>query len=326
MHASIDWHYTELKFKILYLNSEKMNFRQLKYFCEVARCGTLTKAAEQLHVAPTAISMQISQLEAELGGELFNRNAKPMVLTPLGLFFLPRAREVLSQGLRLEQDAKDLASGKSGWLGVGFVRSMIYSVLPDAIRSFRERHPEVKLELVELLSERQPEHLRNGRIHIGLSRLEHPQDPPTGLCHAHLFDDAFVAAVPAHHPLADQKGVTLAQLSELQMISFPKDPSSTYALHVQSTLKKAGAVIQVGHEAIEIHTALGLVAAGLGFAVVGASVAHRGPNDVVFQPLAEVHSCTSVVAVTRENESSQHVASMMEILTNFSLVRPWQSS
>ncbi|EWS66125.1 Cat operon transcriptional regulator [Hydrogenophaga sp. T4] len=252
-----------------------MNFRQLKYFCEVVRCGTLTRAAEQLHVAPTAISMQISQLEAELGGELFNRNAKPMALTPLGLFFLPRAREVLSQGLRLEQDAKDLASGKSGWLGVGFVRSMIYSVLPDAIRSFRERHPEVKLELVELLSERQPEHLRNGRIHIGLSRLEQAQDPPTGLCQTTLFEDAFVAAIPAHHSLADQPSVTLAQLSGLQMISFPKDPSSTYAMHVQSTLKKAGAVIQVGHEAIEIHTALGLVAAGLGFAIVGASVSHR---------------------------------------------------
>lgn len=302
-----------------------MNFRQLRYFCEVARCGTLTRAAEQLHVASTAISMQISQLEAELGGELFDRNTKPMALTPLGLFFLPRAREILSQGLRLEQDAKDLASGKSGWMGVGFVRSMIYSVLPDAIRQFRERHPDVKLELVELLSERQPEHLRNGRIHIGLSRLEHVQVAPTGLCHSHLFDDAFVAAVSAHHPLADQTSVTLAQLAELQMISFPKDPSSTYALHVQSTLKKAGAVMRVGHEAIEIHTALGLVAAGLGFAIVGASVAHRGPSDVVFLPLSELHARTSVVAVTRENEYSPHVASMMEILTNFSPVGPWQS-
>ncbi len=106
-----------------------MNFRQLRYFCEVVDAGTLARAGERLYVAPTAISMQITQLEASVGGALFDRSAKPMALTPLGHYFLPRARELLKQGQRLEADTRDMASGRRGWLGIGFVRSLLYSVL-----------------------------------------------------------------------------------------------------------------------------------------------------------------------------------------------------
>jgi LysR family transcriptional regulator, benzoate and cis,cis-muconate-responsive activator of ben and cat genes len=107
-----------------------------------------------------------------------------MTLTPLGRFFLPRARELLADGQRLEEDTRDVASGKSGWLGIGFVRSLLNSVLPAAVRAFRLKHPDVKLDLVELLSEHQPAHLRSGRIHIGLSRFaERPISPPADLRH-----------------------------------------------------------------------------------------------------------------------------------------------
>ena len=73
-----------------------MNFRQLRYFCEVVDSGTLTRAAERLFVAPTAISMQIAQLEESVGGALFDRSAKPMTLTPLAATFC-RARANCSE-------------------------------------------------------------------------------------------------------------------------------------------------------------------------------------------------------------------------------------
>jgi len=129
-----------------------MKITQVRCFCEVVDTGTLARAAERMHIAPTAISMQIAQLEQELGGELFDRSVKPMALTALGRFFLPRAHEFLSIGERLEQDTKDMATGRQGWLGIGFVRSLIYSVVPAAVQAFRREHPEVKLELIELLS------------------------------------------------------------------------------------------------------------------------------------------------------------------------------
>ena len=291
-----------------------MKFRQLRYFCEAVESGTLARAAERLFVAPTAISMQLAQLEQILGGDLFDRTVKPMALTPLGKYFLPRAKELLSLGQRLEQDTQDVASGKAGWLGIGFVRSLLYSVLPRAVRAFRQRHPDVKIELLELLSEHQPEQLRQGRIHIGLSRHTHPIPPPRGLAHSVLFQDPFVAAVPAQHPLAKKRSATLAALAELPLVSYPKDPSSAFANHVLSLLHATGARPHVGHEANEIHTALGLVAAGLGYAVVGGSVGERGQSDVAFLRLPELKARTTVLAVTRSDESSALVASMMSIL------------
>jgi DNA-binding transcriptional LysR family regulator len=302
-----------------------MNSRQLRYFCMVADQGTLSRAAERLFVAPTAISMQIAQLEAALGGDLFDRTSKPMSLTALGKFFLPRARELLYQGVRLEQETRDVAAGKQGWLGIGFVRSLLYSVLPRAVRAFRQRHPAVKLELIELLSESQPEALRNGRIHLGLSRHIRPEVAPADLRHTVLFEDAFIAAIPAQHLLARRKTVSLSALGELPLISYPKDPASSFALHVQSVLHAAGVRPQVGHEAIEIHTALGLVAAGLGYAVVGASVAERGQSDVAFVRIPEIQARTTVLAVTRLDEEGILAASMLSTLTGLEMPAPPKS-
>lgn len=296
-----------------------MKFNHLRCFCEVVDAGTLARAAERLFVAPTAISMQISQLEQQLGGELFDRSVKPMALTALGRFFLPRARELLTLGQRLEQDARDVATGKLGWLGIGFVRSLIFSVVPAAVRAFRLEHPEVKIDLIELLSEDQPAQLRNERIQIGLSRHTHPIDPPADLEHTLLFEDPFVAAVPAQHPLAKRQTARLTELDALPLISYPTNPTSGYAAHVQSVLRECGARPRIGHEAIEIHTALGLVAAGLGYAVVGASVAKRGPADVKFLSLPEVKARTRILAVTRQGEQNPLVASMLSTLRAFQL-------
>lgn len=296
-----------------------MKINQVRCFCEVVDSGTLARAAERLHIAATAISMQIAQLEQEIGGELFDRRVKPMALTALGRFFLPRAREFLATAERLEQDTRDMAAGKHGWLGIGFVRSLIYSVVPAAVQTFRREHPDVKLELVELLSEVQPEHLRNERIQIGLSRLVGAFEPQSGLHYTPLFDDPFVAAVPMHHPMARRKTATLAQLEALPLISFPRDRTSGYASYVQSLLREHGARPRIGHEAIEIHTALGLVAAGLGYAVVGASVAARGPHDVRFLSLPEITSRAQIVAVSRDGEQSVLAATMLATLQTLDL-------
>src|SRR5271166_3854029 len=127
-----------------------MNFRQMRYFCDVVEAGSAVAAAERLHVAPTAISMQISQLEAALGGELFDRTRRPMEPTALGRFLYPRAKEILLTVARLEEDARAVAAGRIGWLAVGYSRSSIFSVLPRAVRAFKESYPDVKLELITM--------------------------------------------------------------------------------------------------------------------------------------------------------------------------------
>lgn len=291
-----------------------MNLRQVRYFCEVVDAGSAAMAAEKLFVAPTAISMQISLLETDLGGVLFDRKTRPMELTELGKFFYPRAKTLLAQTHRLEEETKGVAEGRSGWLGIGFVRSTIFSILPSAIRAFRETHPDVKLDLIELLSEYQPEQLRQGRIHVGVSRFIGAYDRHADIQYHVLLEDPFVVALHRNHPLATKASISSRDLAGEHFIIYPKDPLSNFGRQVMTCLGNAGTHVKVAHEAIEIHTALALVAAGLGWTLVGGSIQHNNRNDIVFIPIDDIDVTTTVVAMTRVDEDSRLVSRMLDAL------------
>ena len=285
-----------------------MNLKQMRYFCETVEAGGATHAAGRLFVAPTAISMQLAQLEQQLGGELFDRSRRPMELTSLGRYFYPRAKELLVQAKRLDEEARGIAGGKRGWLGIGFVRSTLFSVLPVAIRTFRKSFPDVHLDFVEVLSEYQPELLRQGRIDIGIARFIGKLDLPADLRYAVMVNEPFVAAVPIGHPFAKRRSLRAAELTTLPFILYPKDPKSPFGLQMLSLLQAAGGVAPVvGHQAIEIHTALALVGSGLGATIVGESIAMNNRSDVKFVPLRDVEAKTTLLAVVRKNEDSKIV-------------------
>lgn len=293
-----------------------MKFRQLRYFCEVVEAGSAAHAAERLHVAPTAISMQLAQLESHLGGELFDRTRRPMEPTALGRFFYPRAKELLLQAARLDDEAQGIATGSRGWLGIGFTRSATFSLLPRAIRRFRAAYPEVQLDLVEALSEYQPAQLRQGRIDIGISRFIGEYHAPADLTYAVTLDDPLVAALPTGHPLAKRKAVTARELVQEPFILYPKDPISPFGQQILATLKATGAEPVVAYSAVEIHTALALVGAGLGVTLVGRSIAENNRSDVSFIPLRDITSSTTVVAITRADEDSKLVEAFLKVLEN----------
>jgi len=292
-----------------------MNFRQLRYFCEIVDAGSAAHSAERLYVAPTAISMQLAQLEQHLGGELFDRSRRPMELTSLGKFFYPRAKELLSQALRLDNETQGIATGQRGWVGIGFVRSALFSILPNAIRTFRESFPEAHLDLVEVLSEYQPALLQEGRIDIGISRFVEQADAFDDLDNSVILDEPFVAVLPINHPLAKQSSVSVVALAAEPFILYPKDPRSPFGAQMIAILEASGRRPEVVHEAIEIHTALALVGAGLGVTLVGKSIAENNRSDVAFVPLLEVASGTTLVAVTRRSEEHKLVMAFLDILT-----------
>lgn len=278
-----------------------LNIRQLRYFCEVVDAGSARAAAETLFIAPTAISMQMSQLEELLGGALFDRGSRPMALTPLGQFVYPKAKELLAAADRLEFEAKGIAAGNLGWLAIGFTRSTIFSILPEAVRSMLAAYPNVRIELMEILTEEQPAALRGGLIHLAIARtLGHYTREPD-LHYTELFDDPLVAAVPIQHPLAKRKSLVAKDLETLPYVSYPKVANAHFSRQVLNHLEQAGAKVQVGHEAKEIHTALGLVAAGLGATVVGKSVASNNRTDVWFTPIRDLKICSKVLAVRKAN-------------------------
>ena len=290
-----------------------MNLKQLRYFCEVVDMGSARAAAENLFVAPTAISMQLSQLEEHLGGLLFDRTSRPMRLTALGQFVYPKARELLSSSSRLAEEAKGMAQGELGWLGIGFTRSTLFSVVPAAVRTMKAAYPKVRIDLGEVLTEHQSEKLRQGVIHVGISRTIGSVAMEPDLAYLPLFDDPMVAALPADHPMAAKDSVCVGDFGALPFISYPKDPSSHFSRHVLYLLKMAGGRPYVGYEAQEIHTALGLVAAGLGVTVTGRSVAAQNRTDVRFLPIDGL-TITSCVYAVHHGGNNPVVDAFLQIL------------
>jgi DNA-binding transcriptional LysR family regulator len=237
-----------------------------------------------------------------------------MALTTLGKFFYPRAQELLQQASRLDDEARGIAQGSHGWLGIGFTRSATFSVLPWAIRNFRASFPDVQLDLVESLSEYQPAQLRQGRIDIGISRFIGGFAAPTDLRHAVRLDDPLVAALPIAHPLAQRSMIGAADLAEVPFILYPKDPKSPFGHQILTMLKAAGAEPAVAYAAVEIYTALSLVGAGLGGTLVARSIAENNRNDVAFVPLRDIEGSTTIVGVTRADDDNSLVDSFLDIL------------
>jgi len=297
-----------------------MNLRQIRYFCGIVESGSAVAAAERLHVAPTAISMQVAQLEGALGGELFDRSRRPMEPTALGRFLYPRAKEILLTVAHLEDDAREVAAGHIGWLTIGYTRSSMFSVLPRAIRAFKATHPEVQLELITMLSEHQPEQLLAGRIQVGIARyIEAPASHPS-LLHTKLFADPFCLAVPPGHPLSRRDSIAAAELNGVTFITYPKDVQSRFADRALALLRAAGVEPVVAHEALEIHTALGLVASGLGCCLVGRSVIEGSRRDISFVRVADLPGDASTVfAVTRAAEPTKALQAFLAALADAGL-------
>ena len=291
-----------------------MNLKQLRYFCAIVDAGSAALAAERLFVASSAISMQLTQLEAHVGGELFDRSRRPMELTPLGQFLYPRAKDMLNQMSRLDEDTQGLAGGKRGWLGIGFVRSALFSILPRTVQRFRALYPEVQLDLVEMLTEYQPVQLRSGRIHVGLSRYVGAFDRPADLTFTHVLDDPLVVAVPKGHPLARKNVLSTQDLDNQPMILYPKDNHGVFGQQLKGLLANASVRFTAAYDAIEIHTALALVGAGMGVTLVGRSVTQNNRSDIVFRPVGDLHQDTTLMAITRQGEVNNLAEAFIEIL------------
>jgi LysR family transcriptional regulator, benzoate and cis,cis-muconate-responsive activator of ben and cat genes len=293
-----------------------MNLKLLKVFCAVVDAGSASAAAGRLHIAATAISMQMAQLEASVGGKLFDRSKRPMGLTTLGAFLYPKAKELLSNAAQIQVEAQGIATGNLGWLSIGFVRSTIFSVLPSAVREMRSRFPDVRIDLVEILSEHQAQSIRSGTIHIGISRQIGDFGKERDMAYTSLLNDPLVAAIPVHHPLAGRKHLQPKDLDSLPFICFPKDPYSTFSRQSLDYLRSHGGAPVVGYEAKEIHTALGLVAAGLGATLVGKTVSVNNRSDVKFIPFKGKQMDTQIFALVSQSDAHPVVQRFLKILVD----------
>ena len=278
-----------------------MELRHLRYFVTVAEDLHFGRAAERLFIAQPPLSQQIQQLERELGVALLARTSRRVRLTAAGEAFLADARQILARVEGATQTAQRAARGEIGTLSIGFVASATYEVLPDVLHRFRELAPEVQLLLYELNAAEQAQALRGGKINVGFAR---PAIQDAGWVAEPVAREPFVVALPARHPLAAAPVVSLAALTPEPFILFPPDPKPSYADLVQALCARAGFAPSVAQEVREMQTAISLVAAGMGVALVPASVQNLRRRGVVYRPLAEASATTELSVVYRADDPS----------------------
>ncbi len=148
--------------------------RQLRMFLVVARELHFSRAAEQLHMSQPALSQQVRALERDLGVELFTRTSRQVALTPAGEALLAAAPRAIYEMDEAVLTARRAASGATGRLIVGSVRSGLSSVVPSLMRAFWDAHPEVRLEVYQMDTSAQLRALTERRIEVGVVRAAGP--------------------------------------------------------------------------------------------------------------------------------------------------------
>ena len=283
-----------------------MNLRHLQFFVVLAEELNFSRAAERLHVAQPALSQQIRALEERLGTQLVDRGSRPLRLTEAGTYLCIEARQILASFEQATLGTREIGLGKRGWLGIGFTRSAMYSILPPALKAFHRAFPDVELKLFEMLTEEQAGALHDRRIHVGIGR----QVQPIADCSTRpLLRERIMVAFPPEHPLARKKTIRITELADSPLVLYPKHPNAYFSRFVESLYRDAGLTPYVAYQSYEIQTAIGLVAAGLGITFVGESVAHLGRSDVVYRSLhgAGAAQMTTLAASFRSDDNSPHL-------------------
>ncbi|MFC6591395.1 LysR family transcriptional regulator [Deinococcus lacus] len=238
-----------------------MELRHLRHFIALAEEGHFGRAAERVFVVQQALSSSIRKLEDEVGVPLVTRSTRRVELTPAGHAFLVGARETLERAEEAVQQAHRAARGEVGRLTVGFVGGLAFGGLPEIVRVFRERYPDVSVELRELTAGEQETALRSGQITVGLMLL--PVHDPA-LAVRTLWREPLVAALPATHALAGRGQLSIRDLAGEPFVFFPRHLRAAYFDQVMRWCHAAGFTPQVTQEANEIPTLLSLVAAEVG--------------------------------------------------------------
>ena len=294
-----------------------LELRQLRYFVTVAEELHFGKAALRLHMTQPPLSQTIQALEQLLGAALFERSRRGVALTPAGLALLPEARRMLARAQELPQLVQRAAAGEVGRLTLAFVSSADYSVLPPFLRAYRAAYPQVQITLQEATSDLQLDDLLHNRIDAGLLIPPLPDKARAELDYLPVLREPLVLAVPAGLPALNKRGKpALNALPALPLIIFPRAISPALYDAILSVFRDAGVTPEIGQQAIQMQTIVGLVSAGMGMAMVPQSVSNLMRPGVEYRALAHTTPLVETGLAWRRDNASPVLRGFLELLRN----------
>ena len=260
-----------------------MDLHQLRCFIAVAEELHFGRAAQRIGMLPSALGRHVHLLEEDLGTRLLTRTTRNVALTDDGASLLDEARLLVAQADRLAARFRLRGRTQTSMLRMGAIDSAAAGLVPLLLHDFRERHPDMVVQLVEDKTVRLLPRLLSGRLDLALVRP--PENPDPALEFLFLFHETVVVAVPAGHPLAGRDRVRIADLADLPLI-IPERRSRPHSHDLTIKLfAEAGLQARIAQVAEEKQTIVNLVAADLGVAIVPRWTSRMITQSVRYLPL-----------------------------------------
>lgn len=241
-----------------------MELRQLRSFIAVAEDGVISRAAQRLHLTQSALSRQIKALEQDLGVTLLERGAHSVKLTQEGAVLLKEGRGVLERAEAAV--ARVRAAGRAVLLRVGYAPTLTAGMLPVAMEAFMQRHPRVRVELLDLSSVEMRSGLEQGTLDVAVT--VRPAKNDENLHWETLRQEAWCVAMSRSHPLQAKKSISPADLNEARMVMFTQQDYPEYWQGVTAWFKGQGLNARITGEYDGANSLASAVEAGLGLALV----------------------------------------------------------
>ncbi|MFH8368517.1 LysR family transcriptional regulator [Streptomyces sp. NPDC018031] len=283
---------------------------QLHAFTVLAEELHFGRAAARLGIAQPPLSQQIRRLEEKVGHPLFLRGpGRGVALTAAGRELLPAARRSLTGLADGLAAARAAGAGRTGRLRIGFAASLALTVLPGLLRTFRERFPEVRLDIHEMTTAPQIAALRERTLDVGLLR-EPPEDEPE-LRFRTVLTEPFVAVLPATDPRAAHRTVRVAQLADSPFVLLPREAGPRLHDRITALCAAAGFTPRVVQRAVEWQTVCALVEAGLGVSLAPAGIRRIRLKGVAFRGIDPGAPRTRAAVGWRADDPDPLVANLL---------------
>jgi DNA-binding transcriptional LysR family regulator len=306
-----------------------MELRHLRYFIAVAEEGHITRAAERLGMQQPPLSQQIRALERELDVQLLRRKPRGVELTEAGRALLADARAILAHIDHAFATTRRTARGEQGRITVGFTSSApFHPFVPRVIRAFRDSFPLIALTLEEGGTVELIDDLRRERVDAAFIRTQ--VTDPLGLTVDALLQEAMLVALPSTHPLAgsapaavplgaaakapQSPALPLAALAAETFVVYRRRSGPGLYDAIFAACHAAGFSPLVGQEAPRIVSTLNLVAAGLGIAIVPASLQRMQMDGVVYRRLTGTQPRAPLLLATRRGDTSAVVRRFLDLV------------
>ncbi|MGW2962161.1 LysR family transcriptional regulator [Streptomyces sp. NPDC001220] len=264
-----------------------LNLERLRTLDALARYGSVSGAAEALHVTTSAVSQQMGKLEREVDQQLLARNGRGVRLTDAGRLLAEHATRILSQVELAQSDLEAHRGQVVGELRVAAFPTAARGLFPTALAALRAEHPALRVRSSELEPEIGVAGVVRGDLDLAvvLDWYNKPMPLPDGLVKAPLMDDPAEVALPVGHRLAGRDEVDLGEFTDDEWITWGEGEFCHEWL--MFTLRSRGIEPLIGHRAAETHTQLNLVAAGLGVCIAPLLGRHPVPEGILTVPLKQ---------------------------------------